>query len=110
MDEIQVANDFMRIRRAGINRETKSGNPMFRRQRDETNAGLGGPLFTFVQNRDMSSLGPGAGDDRNEREIGFVPEKKGPTVFTRLFLYAAKRIESNVRLWPNRAFSISVSA
>jgi hypothetical protein len=50
MDKIQVANDFMSIRRSRVNRETKSWKMKFRRQRDETDAGLGGSFFTFVQN------------------------------------------------------------
>ena len=105
MDEIQVENDFMRVRRSRIDRETKTGRPTLRSQRDKTDARSGSPFLAFVQNGDMSAFGPSSSDDRNEREVGFIPEKNGPTVFMRLFLYEAKHIESNVRPWPDHVFS-----
>ena len=66
MDEIQVENDLVGVRRAGIDGETKSRDSTFRRQRDETDAGFGRSLFAFVQNRNMAPFGPGSGVDRDE--------------------------------------------
>ena len=73
MNKIKIMNEFVRIRRAGIDRETEIRLSTFRRQRDEADAGFGRSFLAFVQNRNMAAFGPSPGKDRNEREIRLVP-------------------------------------
>ena len=73
MNKMKIMNEFVRISRTGIDRETEIRLTTFRRQCDEADAGFGRSFLAFVQNRNMTAFGPGPRENRNERKIPLIP-------------------------------------